>query len=127
MDLNFKLLHGQYSIVQYPPECEIPTWIQGDDFFAFVRTGDELSIVCESRLVPNGLRSDQCWRILKVDEILDFSLVGILAHISTILASVGVSIFVLSTYNTDYVFIKNEQLEKAVITLRQAGHKVVGS
>jgi hypothetical protein len=49
MDLNLKLLHGQYSIVQFPPESEIPTWIQGDDFFAIVKTCDEFSIVCESK------------------------------------------------------------------------------
>jgi hypothetical protein len=64
---------------------------------------------------------------VKVNEILDFSLVGILAQFSTILAGAGVSIFVLSTYNTDYILIKNEQLEKAVATLQQAGHKVIGS
>jgi hypothetical protein len=127
MNINFKLLHGQYTIVQFPPESEIPTWIQGDDFIALVRTRDELSIVCESELTPNDVRSDQCWRILKVDEILDFSLVGILAQISTILASEGVSIFVISTYNTDYLMIKDEQLRKAVVALQQAGHKVAGS
>jgi len=91
---------------------------------ATIKTMDEFAVVCESHFVPAGLRSEPGWRLLMVDDLLDFSLVGILANLSTTLANVGVSIFVISTYNTDYFLVKQDQLEIAIDALRKAGHTI---
>jgi hypothetical protein len=124
MDLKFKLLPGEYSVIQLSPDSLIPEWFKGDDFMATVRTNDELSLVCRSHLVPNGIRKESGWLILKIDQELNFSLVGILSKITSVLAEAGDSVFVLSTFNTDYILVKKEQLEHSLIVLRVAGHIV---
>ena len=124
MNLNLKLFQGHFAIAQLPPDSKIPDWAQGNEFLAFVRTSDEFSVVCDEKLVPKEVRSERGWRALQVTGILDFSLVGILANLAESLARVGVSIFVISTFNTDTILIKKHQLEDAFNALHQAGHSV---
>ncbi len=85
------------------------------------RTADELSIVCRQERVPAGIDCERDWRILKIEGQLDFALVGILSAISTILANREVSIFAISTFNTDYVLVKAGDLNRAVQALAEAG------
>lgn len=122
MKLTLKLLQGHYTIVQLPADEPVPRWAQGQEFMAIVRTSDEFSVVCETESVPDDVRSERGWRVLGVIGVLDFSLVGILADLSNQLASAGVSIFVVSTFNTDYILVKQNQLRNALVALRQAGH-----
>jgi hypothetical protein len=89
------------------------------------RTSDELSVVCPEKNVPGGVRSEGEWRVLVLEGSFEFSAVGVLASVAAPLAEAGVSIFALSTYDTDYVLVKEEGLDRAVSALRQRGHEVV--
>lgn len=101
----------------------MPAWARGD-FCSVTRTHDELSIVCAQANVPDNVRCEREWRALKVDGQLDFALTGILASIATPLADAGISIFSISTFDTDYVLLKQDKLAEAIDCLRQAGHRV---
>ena len=94
-----------------------------DDRFCFVgKTDKELSLVCRTDLVPaQTLAREDGWRGMRVTGTLDFSLIGILSRISSILAEAGVGIFVISTYDTDYVLVKGNMLEKAADALHVGG------
>jgi len=91
-------------------------------FYALTETEDELSIVCASDIVVGGERAETGWSCLKVLGPLDFSLTGVLAGLTTALANAGISVFALSTYDTDYVFVKTASLARAVLTLQGAGY-----
>ena len=90
------------------------------------RTGDEISVVCAEDSAPTGehVRVEPDWRALEVAGPLDFSMVGVMAALTAPLADVDVSVFVVSTYDTDYVLVHAAALEKAVEALRGAGHQV---
>ena len=97
----------------------------GGNFVFMSKTDDEISLVCESAYVPqNVLIAEDGWKGLKIAGVLDFGLVGIIAKISNILAIVGISVFVVSTYNTDYIFAKAENYEKAIHELENNGYEV---
>ena len=88
------------------------------------RTANELSVVCPARAVPDGTECETGWRIFKVEGVLDFALTGILCSVVKPLAEAGVSIFALSTYDSDYVMVKEENIEKAADVLTAAGHRI---
>ena len=88
-------------------------------------TDEENSLVCPTEIVPdNTIERDDGWKAFRIVGTLDFSLIGILARISKILASNEIGIFAISTYNTDYILIKEENFEKAISVLRSAGYKI---
>ena len=93
-------------------------------FHAIVRTAEELSIVCAEQAVPPGVICQRGWRGLKVAGPLDFALTGVLASLAGPLAEAAVSIFAISTYDTDYLLIREVQLDTAIDALRRAGHAV---
>ena len=122
MGMKLKKLEETYSILKLPPRFEIPSWATEGGFFAINRTPDELSIVCESRLVPEDVETQsRDWSCLRVDGLLDFAQTGILSSIAGPLARAKISIFAISTSNTDYILVKNENLDKAVESLRKSG------
>lgn len=92
--------------------------------FVFVsKTDDEISLVCESEYIPsNSIVSESGWKALRISGILDFGMIGVMSNIANILAEAGISIFVVSTYNTDYILIKTESYDKAVQSLIHNGH-----
>lgn len=124
MNLELIVLPEKLAVYQLPHYSPIPDWTRKSSFLSITRTEDELSIVCEEHIVPDDAKSEKEWRGIKVAGPLDFALVGILANLSGVLAKAGVSIFAISTYDTDYILIKNHQLDEAVRALRQAGHHV---
>ena len=90
------------------------------------RTDEEKSLVCPVELVPaNTTERDDGWRAFRICGVLDFSLIGILAAISRVLADHKIGIFAISTYNTDYVLTKEENYDSAVLALKEAGYKFV--
>lgn len=94
---------------------------------AFYRamTDEELSLVCRTEDVPEKtVERDDGWRGFRIEGVLDFSLVGILSKLSTILAENGIGIFAVSTYNTDYILVKAENFERAMAVLAAAGYEV---
>ena len=105
---------------------KLPESLLDDGFCCVARTDDELSVVCETGKVPEDvIAREDGLRALKVQGPLDFGLVGILAGISTVLANVSVPLFAISTYDTDYVLVKEENLELAIAALRDEGFIVV--
>jgi len=123
--LNLQLLTGRFAVCRLNPDQAIPDWPPGGgEFVSVTRTSDELSVVCSESAIPIGSKCERGWRALKVAGLLDFSLTGILVSIAKPLADVGVSIFAVSTYETDYVLVKEGSLEKALQTLSAAGHMV---
>ena len=123
MKLNLTITPEKLAIVQLPADEKIPNWVSGN-FYSITQTEDELSIVCNQDVVPKNAKADKGWKAIKIMGLLDFSLVGILANLSTILAKVNISIFAISTYNTDYLLVKKENLEKATEALKSAGHNI---
>ncbi|HKG20452.1 MAG TPA: ACT domain-containing protein [Blastocatellia bacterium] len=120
--LTIRILPESFAISRLSAGAPVPAWASGGSLVSVTRTRDELSIVSEESLAPEGATREPGWRGLKVEGPLDFSLVGILASIITPLAEAGISIFAVSTYDTDYVLVKSGDLAEAVSVLERSGH-----
>ena len=116
---------------RFTSDARIPAWTLEDGFFCVVRTRDELSIVCgedvcrEDRM-PDGALAERGWVALKLEGPFPLSMTGVLASFLQPLAEAQIPIFAISTFDTDYVLIKRENLERAVAALGAAGHEKVG-
>ena len=94
-------------------------------FFFIGKTDEEISLVCETRNTPaQTLAREDGWRAFRIEGVLDFSLIGILSKITGVLAESGIGIFAVSTYNTDYILVKDENFDKAAETLAAAGYTI---
>ncbi len=113
-----------FAIIKLPAINELPQWHNDKGFSSVTRTEDELSIVCEQKYVPLDVVSSRNWQMLQIVAQMDFSLVGILARIATPLAAAGISIFSISTYDTDYILIQKKQLELAMKVLVEEGYQI---
>jgi len=122
--LTLTLLPDRYAICRLDAKAAVPAWATGEDFLSVSRTREELSIVCLERNVPSGINGAKGWRVLKCEGPLDFALYGIMASLAEPLADAGVPIFPIATHDTDYVLIKEPQLEAAVNALSSYGHAV---
>ena len=123
--LNLLLLGGRMSICRLAPGSPVPAWAtRAQGFVSITRTSDELSIACPEAAVPQGEKCEAGWRLFKVQGPLDFSLTGVLVSLAGPLADAGVSIFAISTYETDYVMVKQENVDRAIDALTRAGHTV---
>ncbi|MFD3165704.1 ACT domain-containing protein [Herpetosiphon sp. NSE202] len=123
----------QLSLISYPEVLAVarldvgeswPEWAMQSPFVSISRTSDELSIVCESQFLPAAVHAERNWRGLRVAGSLDFSQVGILASLAAPLAQAQISIFVLSTYDTDYLLLREHEFGEAVAVLTAAGHTI---
>jgi len=121
---NLLLLPETYAVCRLEKDAPAPDWGTRGLFFSVTRTEEELSVVCADAQVPGGVKREGAWRVLKVEGPLDFSLTGVLASLTVPLAREGISVFALSTYDTDYLLVKKEQLEKAVQALRGEGYAI---
>ena len=125
--LSLTLMPEPMAVVRLPATAMLPVWATSASFFSITRTPDELSILCPEENVPEGVQAEWGWRCLRVDGPLDFSLVGVLASLLNPLQEAGVSVFVLSTYDTDYILVKVGQLAQAVGALQAAGYSIRAS
>ena len=112
------------SVCRLAPDAPVPDWLPVQGLTSVTRTADELSIVCRQDAPPGGVRTEPGFLALKIEGPLDFSLTGILLAVAGPLADAGISIFALSTYDTDYVLVKRHDLEQAVSVLKRTGHRV---
>ena len=121
--MQIKKIYQDFSICQ----VEDYSLVNLDSEYSFIaKTEEERSLVCITKELPsNVIRRDDGWKAFCVQGVLDFSLIGILSKISTILAERGISIFAVSTYNTDYILIKDTNYEKALEVLRSSGYEIV--
>lgn len=109
---------------QLPAGAAPPAWLDGEAFVSLTRTPDETSVVCGAAVVPAGVRAEFGWRALRVAGPLDFALTGVLLALLRPLAAAGVSVFAVSTFDTDYVLVREAALDAALVALRGAGHRV---
>lgn len=123
--LRMSIMEDSYGICRFDPGASIPEWAFGGNFVSVTKTQEELSVVCPIKFIPDRVMCEKNWRALKVEGPLDFSLTGILASISTILAQSGISIFAVSTYDTDYVLVREKDLERAVDALSKGSCEIV--
>lgn len=103
--------------------------VEGVDFSAeycfFAKTDEEMSLVCKTELVPETVeKREDGWAMFRIQGILDFSLTGVLARISETLANKNIGIFAISTYNTDYILVKKENMEESLAALQAAGYSL---
>ena len=123
--MKYRVLEKRLAVCRAPAGTPIPAWASEAQFFCVLSTPDELSIVCpEHNLLEerNGWLVEGGWVALKLEGPFPFSLTGVLASFLDPLAKAGIPIFALSTFDTDYVLIKQETLPRALPALRQAGH-----
>jgi len=124
--LTLSIQPNAYAVCRLEPKEGIPSWAPQGAFWSIIGTPDELSIVCQESSVPSSVKREGGWRVLKCEGPLDFALTGIMASIADPLADAGVSIFPLSTYDTDYVLVKESQLQTCRNALASYGHVVHG-
>src|SRR3954447_6303902 len=115
---------GSFAVCKLPTGSPLPPWATAGDLFSVTRTHDELSVVCRHDCVPDGVVCERDWRCLRVAGSMPFTLVGVLASLTTPVAKAGVGVFAFSTFDTDYLLAKAEEFPKAVAALRGAGHVV---
>lgn len=123
--LTLSVLPDLFAICKLPADTPAPPLPDGDSLVAMTRTADGLSLVLPESRAPHGARSERGWRCLKVSGPIDFDLTGVLESIAAPLAVAGVSIFALSTYDTDYVLVRDGVLDRAREALEAAGHRFV--
>jgi hypothetical protein len=123
-DLRLIGLEGLFAVCGLPPGSPIPAWALAGSFVSVTRTPDELSIVCSQSNVPPGTQSEPGWRCFQVPGPLDFALVGILARLTAPVAAVGVPVFALSTFDTDYLLIRQTDVNRALAAWAAADIKV---
>jgi hypothetical protein len=121
MPLVLRELHGELAILQLPSYTTTPSWLSfvATPLVSVTHTANELSVVCPSSEVPAGITCEAGWRAFRVEGKQDFSAVGILSSILNPLASAGISIFSISTFDTDYILVRGDAVEKARSVLRR--------
>ncbi|SET37515.1 hypothetical protein SAMN05421676_104217 [Salinibacillus kushneri] len=124
--MKLEILDSTFSIIKIPPTEAIPFWATKGDMFSITRTNEELSILCPSDCLPTSdeviQEVENDWKCIKIIGVLDFSLTGILASLATPLSDYKISVFAISTFNTDYLLVKNHSIEKAKLVLEKEGH-----
>jgi len=122
--MNLKVINQYFSI------CKVEDLSKVDfsDKFCFIsKTDEEFSLVCSSKLVPkNIIECDHGWKAFRIQGVLDFSLIGILSRITTILSESGIGIFAVSTYNTNYILTKKDNFDKVIKLYEKFGFVKVG-
>ena len=121
MNHTLRLLAGELSIVRLPADAAIPVWFSGTagPLTSITRTAHELSIVCPSAQVPPAVACEAAFRAFTVEGKLDFSAIGVLAGIVNPLADAGISLFSISTFDTDYILVRSPTLPAATAALGQ--------
>jgi hypothetical protein len=121
-NLKFGQLRGFYAIVRLAPEMPVPDWAATGEFSSITRSAEELSIVCSAENVPSEFAASPRWICLKLEGPFPFSQTGVLLSFIEPLSSNGIPIFAISTFDTDYVLIPHEHINRAQDLLNQAGH-----
>ncbi len=111
--LTLSVLPDSLAICQFTPGTKIPSWVFKSTFFSVSKTDEELSVVCDQYLVPPDVKKVDNWRAFKVEGPLDFSLTGIISSLAKPLAENKIPIFVISTYDTDYLLVESKYLISA--------------
>jgi hypothetical protein len=122
--LSLSILDDTFSVCRLAPEADLPNWVPLSGFVSVTRTNDELSVVCPSGAVPDEVEAQWSFKAMKIEGPLDFGLTGILLAVAGPLTDAGIPIFSLSTYDTDYVLVRRNDLTHAVCVLEATGHRI---
>ncbi|MDH5434003.1 MAG: ACT domain-containing protein [Gammaproteobacteria bacterium] len=127
MALKLKLLPEQYSIYQLEllPDDSLLDMLSQCSFYNITKTDEEISLVCPSDIKLKSIANNDEWRIFKIDQVLDFTEIGIIAKISKVLAAAKISIFVISTFHTDYFMVNETSLNKTLGELSNNGYEMI--
>jgi hypothetical protein len=123
---NLKLvsLDGNYAICRLVAGMVSPEWSFGGPFYSITRTPDEISIICLHEQVPENIQCQPGWRLLKIEGPFEFDEIGVLASLTAPLADAQISLLTISTFDTDYILIQEDNFPQAVHILAAAGHKI---
>jgi len=124
---ELRVLPGSFAIVRLAPDAPLPPWAAARDFSSVTRTSEELSVVSPENQVPTGVKAETGWRALKVQGPFALSEIGVLAALAAPLAAAKVSLFAISTFDTDYLLVSEKKLDAAIAALKAAGHRVVNA
>lgn len=122
--LQMRVLPGELAVCRLPEDAEIPAWAWQGPICGALKAVGEISVVTSVEAVPEGVRNEGPWRAMMVEGPLDFALTGILSSIAQTLAVAQISLFALSTFDTDYILVRADDLAEAVIALELAGHSI---
>lgn len=123
--MQLEILDNKLKVVKLNANEAVPEIVFKQEFYSITKTNEELSIVVDEDIDIQSNIIEYNWRAMKIVGTLDFSLIGILSRISTILAQAEISIFAISTYNTDYILLKANKLEKAIEVLKQNNYEII--
>jgi hypothetical protein len=118
------VLPQKFAVCRLSGDALIAPWAAEGEFFSITRTADELSIVCCQDSVPEGTRCERDWRCLRVAGAMPFAVVGVVAGLTAALAEAGISVFVVSTFDTDYLLTKQKDWAAALEALRHRGYAI---
>jgi uncharacterized protein len=121
--MRLSILPSPVAVCRLAPDAAVPDWARGA-FLSITRTADELSIVCDDDAVPAEIQAERNWRVLKLEGPIPFEMTGVAAALLAPLAAAGISIFLVSTYDTDYLLLKSASFERALGVLRGAGYEI---
>jgi len=123
--LTLLLLEGCLAICRLPANSKVPTWaLAKGPLSSITRSATELSIICTETAVPSGIHCERGWRVMKVENTLNFALTGILVSLAVPLADAGVSILTVTTFDSQYLMVKEASIELALQILVNAGHEI---
>ena len=120
--MELEWIDGEYAVCQLPPQSRNPEWIDPSGFWSVTATDEEISVVCLDLDIPAEVRKESGWCMLRIGGPLDFSLVGILSSLLAPLGEKGISVYTISTFNTDYILIKKSSAGQAQAILEESGH-----
>ena len=132
--VELTLLEGFYAVSLLPPDSTLPDWVTasrvmerepGGGFVNVSFCNDEISIVTPAERVPAGVETDKCWRALKLTETFEFDQPGVVLSVVRPVSEAGLGVFVVSTFQRDYMLVRSESLEQAQTLLTEAGHRWV--
>ena len=122
--LELSVLPQRFAVCRLDSDDVIPDCPAECGFWSVTRTDEELSVVLPEASVPSNWKAATGWRCLKVRGPLDFGMTGVLASLASPLAEAGISIFAMSTYDSDYILVRDHDLEEAKKALSEAGHAI---
>ena len=123
--LKFRFVPGKFAVCKLAPDAAVPDWSLHGVFTSVTRTAEELSIVCPAEKVPSGVAAEAAWTCFKLEGPIPFDLTAVLVSFVGPLSHNGIPIFAISTYDTDYVLVREEFAGFAMDTLREAGHEML--
>jgi len=122
--IELDLLPGLFAVARLGPGAPIPAWAHSNTLLSVTTTATETSVLCDDISLPDDIRAERGFRCFRVRGPLDFALVGILQSLLEPLATAGISVFVISTFDTDYVLVPGASLQAAAAALTSEGHAV---